>query len=276
MINQNKSREEFIMSCVQEHYDEAVSLSYEVVAVFLQGSQNYCCDIYTEEYRSDVDTKAIILPSLDDIVRGSSPFSHTHVRANNEHIDIKDIRVMFENFRKQNSSYLEILFTDFKIINPKYEALMAELLSQAENIARAHPNQALRCFSGMSMEKLKALTHPYPSIKDKIDKFGYDPKQLHHILRLNEFVKRYIAGESFKDCLKPTNINYLVDIKLGILPLEEAKALAVNVDQETKELVLLSKTEEEIINQEVVDFLTELKIKFIKQFLSEELRNAEV
>jgi hypothetical protein len=276
MINQNKSREEFIMSCVQEHYDEAVSLGYEVVAVFLQGSQNYCCDIYTEEYRSDVDTKAIILPSLDDIVRGSSPFSHTHVRANNEHIDIKDIRVMFENFRKQNSSYLEILFTDFKIINPKYEALMAELLSQAENIARAHPNQALRCFSGMSMEKLKALTHPYPSIKDKIDKFGYDPKQLHHILRLNEFVKRYIAGESFKDCLKPTNINYLVDIKLGILPLEEAKALAVNVDQETKELVLLSKTEEEIINQEVVDFLTELKVKFIKQFLSEELRNAEV
>lgn len=276
MINQNKSREEFIMSCVQEHYDEAVSLGYEVVAVFLQGSQNYCCDIYTEEYRSDIDTKAIILPSLDDIVRGSSPFSHTHVRANNEHIDIKDIRVMFENFRKQNSSYLEILFTDFKIINPKYEALTTELLSQAENIARAHPNQALRCFSGMSMEKLKALTHPYPSIKDKIDKFGYDPKQLHHILRLNEFVKRYIAGESFKDCLKPTNINYLVDIKLGILPLEEAKALAVNVDQETKELVLLSKTEEEIINQEVVDFLTELKIKFIKQFLSEELRNAEV
>ncbi len=276
MINQNKSREEFIMSCVQEHYDEAVSLGYEVVAVFLQGSQNYCCDIYTEEYRSDIDTKAIILPSLDDIVRGSSPFSHTHVRANNEHIDIKDIRVMFENFRKQNSSYLEILFTDFKIINPKYEALMTELLSQAENIARAHPNQALRCFSGMSMEKLKALTHPYPSIKDKIDKFGYDPKQLHHILRLNEFVKRYIAGESFKDCLKPTNINYLVDIKLGILPLEEAKALAVNVDQETKELVLLSKTEEEIINQEVVDFLTELKVKFIKQFLSEELRNAEV
>lgn len=276
MINQNKSREEFIMSCVQEHYDEAVSLGYEVVAVFLQGSQNYCCDIYTEEYRSDIDTKAIILPSLDDIVRGSSPFSHTHVRANNEHIDIKDIRVMFENFRKQNSSYLEILFTDFKIINPKYEALMTELLSQAENIARAHPNQALRCFSGMSMEKLKALTHPYPSIKDKIDKFGYDPKQLHHILRLNDFVKRYIAGESFKDCLKPTNINYLVDIKLGILPLEEAKALAVNVDQETKELVLLNKTEEEIINQEVVDFLTELKIKFIKQFLSEELRNAEV
>lgn len=276
MINQNKSREEFIMSCVQEHYDEAVSLGYEVVAVFLQGSQNYCCDIYTEEYRSDVDTKAIILPSLDDIVRGSSPFSHTHVRANNEHIDIKDIRVMFENFRKQNSSYLEILFTDFKIINPKYEVLMTELLNQAENIARAHPNQALRCFSGMSMEKLKALTHPYPSIKDKIDKFGYDPKQLHHILRLNEFVKRYIAGESFKDCLKPTNINYLVGIKLGVLPLEEAKTLAVNVDRETKELVLLSKTEEEIINQEVVDFLTELKIKFIKQFLSEELRNAEV
>lgn len=266
-------REQFIMSCVQEHYDEAVSLGYEVVGVFLQGSQNYNCDIYSDSYTSDVDTKAIILPSLDDIVKGTSPFSHTHVRENDEHIDIKDIRVMFEMFKKQNSSYLEILFTDYKIINPKYEDLMAELLNAAESIARLHYNQALRCFSGMSMEKLKALEHPYPTIKAKIDKYGYDPKQLHHILRLNDFVKRYTQGESFKSCLKPTNINYLLDIKLGVLPLEEARTLAIETDKYTKELTLRFKNEIEEVDQKTLDFLSDLKVKFIKQFLIEELKH---
>ena len=39
--------------------------------------------------------------------------------------------------------------------------------------------------------KLKALKHPYPTIVDKINKYGYDPKQLHHILRMNDFIKKY-------------------------------------------------------------------------------------
>ena len=105
--------EEKIRTRVKEHYEEVCSLGFEVVVIFLQGSQNYRCDEYTAEYQSDIDTKCIILPTLDDIVCGKSPYSHTHVCANNEHIDIKDIRVMFEMFKKQNNSYIELLFTDY-------------------------------------------------------------------------------------------------------------------------------------------------------------------
>ena len=39
---------------------------------------------------------------------------------NNEHIDVKDIRLMFDNFKKQNINFLEILFTKFGIVNEKY------------------------------------------------------------------------------------------------------------------------------------------------------------
>ena len=58
------TREEKIMKRVKEHYEEACSLGFEVVAIFLQGSQNYNCDEYSEDYQSDIDTKCIILPSL--------------------------------------------------------------------------------------------------------------------------------------------------------------------------------------------------------------------
>ena len=46
----------------------------EVVYLALQGSQNYELDEYSEEYQSDIDTKCIILPTLDDIVCGKSPY----------------------------------------------------------------------------------------------------------------------------------------------------------------------------------------------------------
>ena len=87
------TRDEKIMKRVKEHYDEACSLGKEVVAIFLQGSQNYNLDEYSDEYMSDIDTKCIILPTLNDIVSGKSPYSSTHICNNNEHIDIKDIRV---------------------------------------------------------------------------------------------------------------------------------------------------------------------------------------
>ena len=92
--------------------------NYEVMCVMLQGSQNYGLDEYTDEYQSDVDTKAIVLPHFRDFVYGNSPVSTTIVLDNNEHIDVKDIRVMFESFRKMNVRYIELLYTNWIWVNP--------------------------------------------------------------------------------------------------------------------------------------------------------------
>ena len=46
------THDERIMKRVKEHYDEACSLGKEVVAVFLQGSQNYELDEYSDEYKA--------------------------------------------------------------------------------------------------------------------------------------------------------------------------------------------------------------------------------
>ena len=267
------TRKEFINKRVQEHYEEAISLGHEVVGVFLQGSQNYELDEYSDEYMSDIDTKCIILPNLDDIISNKAPCSYTHCRANNEHIDIKDIRQMFDMFKKQNIAYVEILFTDFKVINPKYQDLWDVLVSRDEEIARLNFNQALRCMCGTSMEKYKALEHPFPTVLDKIEKYGYDPKQLHHILRVNDFMKKYVDGKPYRECLVPDNREYLMAIKKGIKSLADARVLAYEVDRDTLYLKDTSIMTPEPVNNDAAKFLDELKSRFIKRFLISQLIN---
>ena len=196
------SREERIMKRVQEHYDYLQSLGYEVVCVCLQGSQNYGLDEYSDEYMSDIDTKAIVLPPLDDFIAASPPVSTVIIMDNNEHAEVKDIRVMFEMFKKANISYIELLFTDFKIINPEWAEFIEPLFANRELISKYNRNQFLRCIAGMAKEKRKALCHPYPNLIEKIEKYGYDGKQLHHCVRLYNFIKRFIYGESLDTCYK--------------------------------------------------------------------------
>ena len=269
------NKKEKIMKRVQEHYDYLNNKGYEIVFVALQGSQNYELDIYSEEYMSDIDTKAIVLPNFEDIVLNKEPKSTTIVLENNEHIDVKDIRVMFETYKKQNINFIETLFTEFKIINPKYREIVQPLFDNNEEIAHINFNQALRCIAGMSMEKLKALQHPYPSIIDKIEKFGYDPKQLHHILRMNEFIKRYISNELYKDCLIAKNKDYLINIKKGILPVDEAVKLAIITDKETKDIKDKYLKEKDEINQKGIEILNKVKYNILKAKFKTDIESEE-
>lgn len=264
-------RNSYINKRIKEHYDY-IKDKYDVLYIALQESQNYNLDVYDLDYKSDIDTKAIILPSFKDIVYNKQPVSKTIILDNNEHIDVKDIRVMFENFKKQNINFLEILFSDYWICNEEYNNYINTLRKSAELIARLNINQALRCMSGMSKEKLKALKHPYPATIEKIKKFGYDPKQLHHILRMNEFIKNYgIYNKNFKDCLISNNINYLIQIKKGILNEQEATELAIKTDEDTYNIKEKLITEQDIINKEAVDMLNTLKYNILKQKLRKEL-----
>lgn len=210
---------EKIMSRLQEHYEEILKYGYETVGIFLQGSQNY--DLDYED--SDIDSKVIVIPKFDDFLFNKKPVSYTHIMENEEHVDLKDIRLMFQCFRKQNINFVEILFTDYYILNEKYEDIFRQLLDIREQIARYDIKAALNCMCGMAYEKLKALKHPYPSTIGKIEKFGYDPKQLHHILRIQEFITRYIAGEDYSKCLKTNKREQLLDVKRGNISIQEIK-----------------------------------------------------
>jgi hypothetical protein len=264
-------RDKHLYTRVKEHYDYAVAQGYEVVCCMLQGSQNYGLDVYTDEYKSDIDTKAIVLPKFDDFCRMKDPISTTLILPNNEHCDIKDIRVMFKTFEKQNINFLEILFTEYFFVNPKYKQLVSYMFSLADDVASINWNQALNCISGMSHQKLNAMEHRYPTIADKIDKYGYDPKQLHHIIRMNDFIKKFVAGKPYRECLVPDNIEYLKEIKTKPMPLEEARKLAVETDKETHEIKQEHLKDDNVIRDDVIDKLKWLSCEFIKKYIKEQL-----
>lgn len=265
------NREERIMERVKEHYDYLQQKGYEIVFLALQGSQNYDLDVYDEDYMSDVDTKAVVLPSFEDFVYNSQPVSTTIVLENNEHIDVKDVRVMFETYKKQNVNFIETLFTKFKIINSKYIDLVEPLFKNREEIAHININQALRCMSGMSMEKLKAMEHPYPTIIDKIEKYGYDPKQLHHIFRMNDFIIKYASGKPYEECLIPDDKEYLIDVKKGKIELDLARKLAIIYDNDTKRIKDENVTPDDIINQKGIDILNKIKYDLLKEKFKEDI-----
>ena len=224
----NIHSDEWIMNGIREHYEEALTMFPEnrIVGVFYQGSANYGLDYE----KSDVDTKCILVPTFEDIAFNRKPISTTHIRENEEHIDLKDVRLYINCFEKQNLNFLEILFTPYKIVNPQYAKWWNKLVENREAIAHYDIHRAIKSMKGIALEKYYAMEHRYPSKIDIIDKYSYDSKQLHHLLRVEEYLRRYVNGESYESCLIPTEFQskILRAIKEdnGLLSLEEARERA--------------------------------------------------
>lgn len=214
------------MDQVREHLEEATKRHdmKNIVVCALQGSQNYGLDYEG----SDIDTKLILTPSLRDICLNKKPISTTYIRANEEHTDDKDVRLYMETFRKQNLNFLEILFTKYQIINRMYEDQWYRLIDSRESVARMNPYRAVKSMKGIAMEKFHAMEHPYPSKLALIQEKGYDGKQVHHLLRVEDYLRRYIAGESYENCLRPSPelVDTLLAYKRQEVPLDIARVEA--------------------------------------------------
>ena len=267
-------RETDILRRLNDHYVESLQHfnKDQIVGCFLHGSQNYDLDLPD----SDVDTKLIVLPSFKEIALAEKPVSITHIRANDEHTDWKDIRLYMETFRKQNLNFLEILFTDFKMINPDYEPFWKILECNREGIARMNPYRAVKSMQSIAKEKYHAMEHRYPAKADIIDAYGYDGKQVHHLIRVDDYLGRYIAGERYEDCLKPTPSKRprMMDYKmLDKIPLEEAreeaKLVLAHVDAMAAEFCAEHEDKEDPVYREL---LQEVSYMIMRKSMEKELR----
>ena len=274
----NFHSDEWIMNRLAEHYEEAKTLIDEshIVGLFCQGSQNYGLDYEG----SDIDTKLIVVPTFEDIAFNKKPISTTHVRQNNEHIDLKDVRLYIETFRKQNLNFLEILFTPYKIINQQYAEFWQKLIDAREAIAHYDIHRSIKSMRGIALEKYHAMEHKYPSKIEIIEKYSYDSKQLHHLMRVENYLMRYIAGESYEACLIPDEktAKKLRKIKEdnGYLSLEQARALAdlcINSINTRCEAYL--ETVPKGYNEEVEVLLKEVQYNIMKLAVTMELVKGE-
>lgn len=188
----------------------------------LQGSQNY----NLADSLSDIDTKTLILPTLDSFIYGKREASTTLILPNNEHADIKDFRDMFQMFRKQNINFIEILFTPYVNVNPDWEWFYNQLVSRAEDIAHYNRFTTMKAMIGHLRQKASKFYNETITTGADVKKYGYDPKQLHHMVRIQDFLIRYVKDEPYKDILEqPSDIDYIKSVKRGYYTLSEAEKL---------------------------------------------------
>lgn len=173
------------MDAIKEH-KKAILKEYaedQLLGVFLYGSQNY--GISTEN--SDVDTKAILIPSIEDLCL-KKPVSREIKFDNEEHCEIKDIREMIKMFKKQNINFIEILYTDYCLINPKYNRIWREyFINKREYISHISKRQTAMSICGQAIHTLN---------QNKTD-----GKKYANGLRLYHFLMNYLSDSSYKYCI---------------------------------------------------------------------------
>ena len=162
------------------HYKDLLEeKGYTVLYISLYGSQNYNLD----DEQSDIDCKAIILPTLHDIIFRKT--TSKVIECENGSIDVKDLITFYNVIKKGNFSYVEAIDTEYSI-GDKY---LKDLFKQIR------PN--LKSLLGAMYEKRKALTHKYPSKHEEFEKWGFDPKQYHHIIRLSHLLQHNNGSFSY-------------------------------------------------------------------------------
>jgi hypothetical protein len=266
---------------------------YIVLFIALYGAQNY----NLEREDSDYDYKAIVAPRLEDIVFNRKPVSLTLDCSElfNGQVDVKDIRLMVDQWKKGASNFLELLFSKWQWINSNYPE-MNWFIENRELIAHANEESAIRAMVGMIAKKHRDLCHPYPIQIDEINKYGFAGKQLCHEFRLKNMID-YFYDLNYAMLLNPCyiephtdpeKIERIIDIQAerradyrifkdvktqsAGLTLEEAKTFGSNLEAWAKEQFEKYKERNKFnFNSEILEKMDKVKFLIIKKVLKEEV-----
>ena len=226
-----------ILDTLQSYKSHIESQGYFVYAIMLKGSQNY----NLSDSESDIDANAILIPTPSQIRSDISPkftFDTGEVTCHN-------IYSFAEIVAKGNPQWSEA-------VNSKYT--VGESLDLFKKYT-VNPS----ALKGMFMEKVAAFDKRYPSRAKFIDQYGYDGKQLHHLIRLydlllnDEIVHEYHGKER----------EYMMDIKRHRFPSTKEEALSLRdsyihklntIYEEKKKLYIPQPIDYTQLDQIVLDF----------------------
>ena len=210
-----------IQKAVIEHKNRLLSCGYQernLLGIFAYGSMNYGTFI---QGSSDVDTKAIFVPTLEQLINKSFKVK-TKIWNNDEHCEVMDISHLVSNFRKQNINFLELLYTQYNWINPLYEEYWIKyFIEQKEDIARYDINKARVSIAGQAIHTLKQRP--------------LEGKNVGNGIRLLYFLKHYLARDKWEKCLKPDpeTLTKILSLKFEVL---KKPTIAENLIIEFEEL----------------------------------------
>ena len=188
-------------TALENHKNAMVAAGFKeenILGIFAYGSQNY--NFATEN--SDWDTKAIIVPSFEDLVLKRPVTKEVKVEETDEHCEVKDIREMVEMFKKQNINFIEILFTEYKWVNPIYKDIWEKYFeANRERIAYYDMNKTLESICGQSLRTIRQN----PT----------NGKQIANAYRLFVFLYQYLKEKPYLECitLDGKMKEFLLDLK---------------------------------------------------------------
>lgn len=200
---------------------------YDVMLIGLYGSQNYRLDVYSNDYTSDIDTKAIIIPKLDDLLNNTKPISKVYETEHGQ-CEVKDIRSFFNSYVKCNPAYLEIIYSDNYLLNDRYIDSFKMILEHTDKLFDALKPLFVKAVIGMMKEKENAMYKISPSTQENIIKYGYDPKNAHHVLRLGMLLEDVLCKNTHLSealLLPEQRLDLVMDLKVGKFNIEKATKL---------------------------------------------------
>lgn len=243
------------LDCCLDHYPEN-----EWVGIFLVGSQNY--GLATET--SDVDSKIIILPTLEDIALNREPISKTLKLPDGEQTEVKDIRLMFKCYRKQNINFIETLFTPYHALNKRWIDLFTPMLKANEKIARYNRKQAIDTMCGMVLERFKKFQKSLGNGAN-----DYDGKNACTILRVAEFLERYINGEPYAQCLISNIPDALLKYKTCSLHQDTVVQDVIRAETRARAAHMYFDTFDTVPDREAEEIMDQVLISIFRRLLSE-------
>lgn len=197
-----------IITRLGRQYDEVVDVhgNQRVFGVVLYGSQNYLLDTPN----SDIDSKAIIIPSFDSIVRADKSTSFS-TETKEGLIDYKDIREMFKQYKKQSINFVETLFSPYRYNPSIWDAEWKALENYRERIARFNPYRTVKNASNM------AYGCYYAKLIKSIKEYEWETaiKSLCNLIRLEWFIEAYIDEHDYTYCIVPQQLtrDYIREFK---------------------------------------------------------------
>lgn len=209
-------KELLVEQAMNEVYKQVEDMGYTLVYLAVQGSTNYDLDIYDDEYQSDVDMKAFILPSFKDLYYNEK-VSKTY-KTKYGQVEVKDVRCLPELLGKMNPSYVELLFTPYFCTSKDSEDFVNKLRELKHRLMQDRFALFVKSLVGTVYTKRDGLFHNREGVKEQFEKFGYDPKELHHALRLSSMLQDLLYNENKFDNLfrvKDEKLKqYLSDVKV--------------------------------------------------------------
>ncbi len=258
-----------IQESLQSYYDFLTTDKFaelELLGVFAYGSMNYG---YYKEGVSDIDAYVIIFPKFKTLYFNNKINKEYQINKNNK-LFFLDIRSFVEDIISQKMSALQLLYTDYKVINPKYEEAFKEIFYNHRNkYTKINPKSLVMRLIGHGIYHL--------------EKKERTAKDIYNGVRLLNSALDYINGLPFEEVLCTKNINthnWLYDIKYNKKKEEELDKIAKTTLEQLKKL------QETVLNNSnllpieesnaTIQFIQDEVFNLIKSNVTKELSNKTI